>query len=192
MFLRLLFFASIFRVSWGIGKLFELFSGSNVRPNQSLLSVVLLLLSWHVLFAVKTVSSYIRQTVKLYWLADKLGWSSLAISWLVALLENEMGMGGRDHITYWKHQYVSTRITPSYNALLYDVGFYWELCYFSYGSYYNRWTIAHNLCPYLTLLIGGMLCSLRRDKLVPLTVENDCPAFDFHYHAKKRGYCNAI
>ena len=38
MFLRLLFFASIFRVSWGIGKLFELFSGSSDLTNHFCLS----------------------------------------------------------------------------------------------------------------------------------------------------------
>ena len=58
----------------GHGKLFELFLSPR-RPNQSLLyslstSYLPILAAWwclaHVLFAVKTVSSYIRQTVKLY------------------------------------------------------------------------------------------------------------------------------
>ena len=37
--------------------------------------------------------------------------------------------------------------------------------------------------PYLLFKLGFV--RLRLDKLVPLTVENDCLAFDFHYRAKK-------
>ena len=111
-------------VSWGIVNYSScswVLEDDVEQPNQSLLwslstsyLSILAAAPWclaHVLFAVKTVSSYIRQTVKLYWPA----------------------MGRPVSLLY----------------------------FFVRGIYY--------------LL----------DKLVPLTVENDCQAFDFHYGAKK-------
>ena len=136
MFLRLLFFASIFRVSWGIGKLFELFSGSSDLTNHFCLSFSSFFLGMfylrsrpcHPIFV--KLSSFIDRPTS--WAGQAwpfLGlWPCLKMKWAW-----EVGIMLLFCTKTTIHASLSN--TSLYTAQLYDVWYYLELYFFSYERF---------------------------------------------------------